>query len=318
MPPSIRLVPTFRDRLNALPKTTASLSPLTPLSPSVQPIRSEIPNRQTQLMAILNVTPDSFSDGGIHPADPASLDPYLESLLSAGVTILDIGGQSTRPHASEVSSEEEIARILPMIQHIRSQSKYDNLVLSIDTYRSSVAEASIGAGANIVNDVSAGTLDPAMLPLVARLGCTIMLMHMRGTPKTMTGLTSYPNGIIDGVGQELLTRVAAAEAAGVRRWRIILDPGIGFAKTQAQNLELLKRFGELRAYEGLRGIPWVMGASRKGFIGKITGVQEASKRVMGTAATVCAAVQGGVDIVRVHDTREMAEVTNMADAIWRV
>ena len=268
-------------------------------------------------MAILNLTPDSFSDGGIHPTEASALITYLENLVSAGVTILDIGGQSSRPHAQDISAEEEIARILPTIKHIRSQSSFDKLVLSIDTYRASVAAAAVEAGANIVNDVSAGTLDTDMLPLVAKLGCTVVLMHMRGTPSTMNRMTSYPTGIIEGVGQELVQRVAAAEAAGIRRWRMILDPGIGFAKNQAQNLELLRRFGELRAYEGLRGIPWVVGASRKGFIGKITGVSEPSERVMGTAATVCAAIQNGADIVRVHDVNEMAQVTKMANAIWR-
>ena len=269
-------------------------------------------------MAIINLTPDSFSDGGAHPEDSASLKPFLDSLLSNGANMLDIGGQSTRPNADEVTSEEEMARVLPMIEYIRSQPAYEKLVLSIDTYRASVAEAAISAGANIVNDVSAGTMDPAMLPLVAKLGCTVVLMHMRGTPKTMMRMTSYPNGIIEGVAQELLARVAAAEAAGVRRWRMILDPGIGFAKSQTHNLELLRRFGELRAYEGLKGIPWVVGASRKGFIGKITGVPAASERVMGTAATVCAAIRGGADIVRVHDVKQMTEVTKMANAIWRV
>ena len=268
-------------------------------------------------MAILNLTPDSFSDGGIRSAEVSSIDRYLELLTSAGVTILDIGGQSSRPHATEVSSEIEIARVIPTIKHIRSQRAFDNLALSIDTYRAPVAAAAIEAGANIVNDVSAGTLDPEMLPLMARLGCTVVLMHMRGDPSTMNGLVSYPTGIIDGVGTELLARVAAAEAAGVRRWRMILDPGIGFAKNHEQNLELLRKFGDLRNFEGLQGIPWVVGASRKGFIGKVTGVAKPDERVMGTAATVCAAIQGGADIVRVHDLKEMAELAKMADAIWR-
>ncbi|KAG6993916.1 origin recognition complex subunit [Physcia stellaris] len=316
-PPSARLIPTFRDRLEALPKPHPPLSPLIPLSSSVDPLRSESPSRRTQLMAVLNLTPDSFSDGGLYPTEVSALIPYLESLVSAGVTFLDIGGQSSRPNAPDVSPEEEIARVLPTIKHIRSQSSFDKLVLSIDTYRASVAAAAIEAGANVVNDVSAGTLDAEMLPLVAKLGCTVVLMHMRGTPSTMNRMTSYPTGIVEGVGQELVQRVAAAEAAGIRRWRMILDPGIGFAKNQAQNLELLRRFGELRAYEGLKGIPWVVGASRKGFIGKITGVSEPSERVMGTAATVSTAIQGGADIVRVHDVNEMAQVTKMADAIWR-
>ena len=319
-PSSARLEPTFRDQHEALPRSIPPLSPLTPMfsSPSTSLLRSEAPDRPTQLMAVLNLTPDSFSDGGTQSADVSYIDPYLERLTSAGVTILDIGGQSSRPHAPDVSSEEEIARVVPTIRHIRSQSAFNNLALSIDTYRAPVAAAAIEAGANIVNDISAGTLDPEMLPLMARLGCTVVLMHSRGNPSTMNGLTSYPTGIIDGVGKGLLARVAAAEAAGVRRWRMILDPGIGFAKNQEQSLELLRNFGDLRAYEGLQGIPWVVGASRKGFIGKVTGVAQPDERVMGTAATVCAAIQGGADIVRVHDMKEVAELAKMADAIWRV
>ena len=318
MPPSATFVPTFRDRLKALPQHDPLLSPLTPLSTNLSVIRSERLDRKTRRMAIMNLTPDTFSDGGARPNEPSTLKSYLDSLLLDEADMLDIGGQSTRPNADEVTSEEEIARVLPTIKYIRSQAAYKKLILSIDTYRASVAEAAISAGADIVNDVSAGTMDPEMLPLIARLGCTVILMHMRGTPKTMVGMTSYPNGIIEDVAQELLARVAAAEAAGIRRWRMILDPGIGFAKSQTHNLELLRRFGDLRAYEGLRGIPWVVGASRKGFIGKITGVTAANERVMGTAATVCAAIQGGADIVRVHDVKQMTEVTKMANAIWRV
>ena len=319
-PPSARLLPTFRDWHEALPKASPALSPLTPLSrtPHTSLLRSEAPNRQTQLMAILNLTPDSFSNDGLDLSNVPSIDTYLERLRSAGVTILDIGGQSSRPHAPEVSSEEEIARVVPTIKYIRSQKAFQDFTLSIDTYRAPVAEAAVEAGVHIVNDVSAGTLDREMLPLMARLGCTVVLMHMRGDPSTMSRLTSYPKGIIDGVGKELLARVAAAEAAGVRRWRMILDPGIGFAKNQKQNLELLRKFSDLRAYEGLQGIPWVVGASRKTFIGNVTGVDNPNERVMGTAATVCAAIQGGADIVRVHDIKEMAESAKMADAIWRV
>lgn len=269
-------------------------------------------------MSILNLTPDSFSDGGQHTNEPASLLSTLNGFLSNGVSIIDIGGQSTRPNALQVSTDEELSRVLPVIKFIRAQSAFDEISISIDTYRASVAEAAVLAGANIVNDVSAGKMDENMLPTVARLGCTIVLMHMRGTPQTMTSLTDYPSGVIEGVSHELLARVTAAEEAGIRRWRIMLDPGIGFAKTQAQNLELLRRLGELRRKEGLRGLPWVVGASRKGFIGKITGVEKASERAWGTAATVAAAVQGGADVVRVHDVVEMSQVAKMSDAIWRV
>ena len=269
-------------------------------------------------MGILNLTPDSFSDGGLHTTDPSSIQLTLDKALSAGVSILDIGGQSTRPHAPQISAEEELSRILPTIKSVRSQPRFDKLAISVDTYRASVAAAAIADGANIINDVSAGLLDPEMLPTAAKLGCTIVLMHMRGTPDTMTSLTSYPDGPINGVASELLERVAAAEKAGIRRWRIILDPGIGFAKTEAQNLELLRRFDELRDWEGLRGLPWVVGPSRKRFIGRITRVEEARERTWGTAAAVTAAVRGGADVVRVHDVGEMAQVVRMADAIWRV
>ena len=272
-------------------------------------------------MAILNLTPDSFSDGGLHSTvDPK---PQINALRSYAthkhpVTILDIGGQSTRPHATPISPEEELSRVLPTIKALRSDPSFQKMAVSIDTYRAFVAAEAVKAGADIINDVSAGQLDPEMLPTIARLGCTCVLMHMRGTPETMSTLTSYPDGVINGVGNELLERIRDAEKAGIRRWRMILDPGIGFAKTQAQNLELLRRFSELRDFEGLRGFPWVVGASRKGFIGKITGVQDAKERKWGTATTVAAAIQGGADIVRVHDVREMGEVMAMADAIWRI
>lgn len=269
-------------------------------------------------MAILNLTPDSFSDGNLHPTDPNSLLPTLKEFLRAGVSILDIGGQSTRPHALQITAEEEISRVLPTIKFIRSMPEFDKMAISIDTYRASVADAAISVGANIVNDVSAGRMDSRMLPKIAELGCTVILMHMRGTPETMTTLIDYPSGVVDGVGSELLERVVAAEKAGIRRWRIILDPGIGFAKNKAQNLEVLRYFWKLRRYAGLQGLPWAIGASRKNFIGTITGVQTPRERSWGTAATITVAIQGGADIVRVHDVVQMAQVAKMADAIRRV
>lgn len=264
------------------------------------------------------MTPDSFSDGGLHTVGSSSMQSILDRTVSAGISILDIGGQSTRPRAPQVSADEELSRILPTIKSIHSQPAFNKMAISVDTYRASVAAAAIAAGASIVNDVSAGQMDPDMLPTIANLGCTVVLMHMRGTPDTMASLTSYPDGVINGVATELLERLNAAEKAGIRRWRIILDPGIGFAKNESQNLEILRRFNELRNWEGLQGFPWVVGASRKGFIGRITGVKEARERVWGTAATVTAAVKGGADIVRVHDVEEMVQVAKMADAIWRV
>ena len=272
-------------------------------------------------MTVLNLTPDSFSDGGANGAvDKDSILGDLEQQLAQknAMSILDIGGQSTRPGASEVSVDEELDRIIPTIETIRAQSSLDKLALSVDTYRASVAEKAVKAGANIINDVSAGQLDPNMLQTIAKLGCTCILMHMRGTPKTMHTLTDYPDGVIEGVGQELSARVEEAEKAGIRRWRIILDPGIGFAKTQDQNLEILRRFDDLRKFKGLHSLPWVLGASRKAFIGRITGVQEPRERTWGTSACIVAAVMAGADIVRVHDVKEMGQVAAMADAIYRV
>ena len=308
----------FETLLSRLTKSNSSLSPTISLSSKTQSILSQSPTRPTHIMAIVNLTPDSFSDGGLHGIAPSSLLPTLNAYLSAGVSIIDVGGQSTRPGAPQVSSDEELSRVLPIIQFIRSQPIFDRIAISVDTYRASVAEAAVIAGANIVNDVSAGQMDQNMLSTVAKLGCTVILMHMRGTPQTMTTQTTYPAGVLEGVAAELRERVREAEEAGIRRWRIMLDPGIGFAKNQAQNLELLRRFAELRDSKALVGLPWVVGASRKKFIGTITGVKTPSERAWGTASTVVAAIQGGADIVRVHDVEEMTQVAKMADAIWRV
>ena len=320
VPPIPNAIANLQEVLDYIPKSEDQLSPLTPLSSHLAPISCQNPRRPTHLMAVLNLTPDSFSDGGLHSAtSPTSSLPSLQAYLAQKkpITFLDIGGQSTHPHAPEVTPEEELSRILPTIRAIRSDPSFNKLAISVDTYRASVAVAAIEAGADIINDVSAGQLDPLMLQTIARLGGTCILMHMRGTPQTMNKLTDYPNGIINGVGRELLARVREAEKAGIRRWRIMLDPGIGFAKTAAQNIEILRRFSELRNLEGLQGFPWVVGASRKRFIGTITGVEEASKRTWGTAAAVAAAVQGGADVVRVHDVEEMGQVVKMTEAIWR-
>lgn len=272
-------------------------------------------------MAILNMTPDSFSDGGLHsPTDLAGITSTVRQFIASGATIIDIGGESTRPNAPPVSEEEELSRVIPAIRHIRTSiPEAVNVAISIDTYRARVAAEACAAGADIINDVSAGTLDPEMLPTMARTGKSVILMHMRGDPSTMTKLTDYPEGVVEGVGSELRARVRVAEAAGIRRWRIILDPGIGFAKTQAQNLTLLREMQRLRTgIEGLDNFPWLVGTSRKGFIGRITGVEKASERVWGTAAAVTASVAGGADIARVHDVAEMSQVVKMADAIYRV
>lgn len=312
-------VKSLHRHFSQLPPSEEPLSSMTPLAEFMPHISALQSQRNTRIMSILNVTPDSFSDGGknYNIAEATLADTVIKH-IDAGATIIDVGGQSTRPGSVQVSSDEELSRILPAVRLIRSLPEAKNVAISIDTYRADVAEESIKAGADIINDVSAGVMDDAMLPTVAKLGCTICLMHMRGTPETMNSLTSYPDGIVDTVGRELLERVHKAEEAGIRRWRIILDPGIGFAKTQEHNLQLLRQGAALRDFPGLRGLPWLVGTSRKAFVGRITDVKEAKDRVWGTAAAVTAAIQGGADIIRVHDVKEMAQVAKMADAIWRV
>ncbi|KAK3398732.1 putative multifunctional folic acid synthesis protein [Sordaria brevicollis] len=308
-----------RDLLSALPPSSTPITTMTPLSSHGHPpIQALNPSRKTHVMAILNMTPDSFSDGGQHGS--STLESTIQSFLDAGATMIDVGGQSTAPRTVQVSAEEETARVIPAIRMIREKFSHRDVLISVDTYRASVAEAAVAAGADIVNDVSGGSMDPEMLPTVARLGSTICLMHMRGTPANMSSLNEYPEekgGLIGGIARELVDRVAAAEAAGIRRWRIVLDPGLGFAKVGPQNVDVLRHLEELRSWPGLQGLPWLVGSSRKSFIGQVTGVPTPKERIWGTAATVAAAVQGGADVVRVHDVKEMAQVVAMADAIWR-
>ncbi|KAG9241844.1 folic acid synthesis protein-like protein [Calycina marina] len=310
-----------QDYLNALPESEG-VSTVTPLTPEMEPLRALKVDRKTQVMSIINITPDSFSDHRALDTVKNTVSEIVASVQNKAVAIVDIGGQSTAPGATHVVPSTEAIRVQPLIKQLQGHRSLMELArkhfaISIDTFYASVARAAISSGADIINDVSAGAMDPHMLDVMARSGKTVILMHMRGTPATMNQLTDYPDGLIPTIAAELLQRIAAAEGAGVRRWRIILDPGIGFAKTAAQNLEVLQRLDELRHWPGLIGFPWVVGSSRKGFIGNITGVQRPDQRLMGTAATVAAAVQGGADIVRVHDAEEMAQVTKMADAIWR-
>ncbi|KAJ6154352.1 hypothetical protein N7485_012721 [Penicillium canescens] len=311
---------TYSAHLAALTPPDPTPVSTTPISPNFQSLHATDPKRSTHIMAILNLTPDSFSDGGKHsPTDLTYITETVHKMIAAGATIIDIGGESTRPGSTPVGAEEEIARVVPAIHHIRTNiPEAANIAISIDTYRARVAEAACAAGADIINDVSAGLLDADMLPTVARIGKSIILMHMRGTPQTMNQLHDYPNGVITEVAAELRGRLAAAEEAGIRRWRMILDPGLGFAKVQPQDLEILRELPKLRGMPGLECLPWLMGPSRKRFIGTLTGVTTPRDRVWGTAATVSASVAGGADIVRVHDVHEMWQVAKVADAIYRV
>jgi len=298
------------------------MHPITYLSPSLPFLQVQNTERKTHIMSILNITPDSFSDGGLlNPDDLTTITATVKSHIASGATILDIGGQSTRPHAQLLTPDQELARVLPVLRHIKTNiPEAQNIAISLDTFHAPVVRACAEENLiDIINDVSAGTLDPDMLRTAAEFKKTIVLMHMRGTPATMNKLTSYPDGFMSTVAKELGARVTAALEAGIPPWRIILDPGIGFAKNMDQNLLLLKAgVRVLRKQDTmLRYLPWLVGTSRKGFIGKITGVEEAGERVWGTAACVAFAVAGGADVVRVHDVREMAEVVRMADGVYR-
>ena len=268
---------------------------------------------RSYLMGVLNVTPDSFSDGGEFNTVEAAL-AQAKALVEAEMDILDIGGQSTRPGSGQVSLEEECDRVIPIIKAIRT-STHDwlrDIPISIDTTRAEVARAAIEAGADIINDISGGTFDPEILKVAAETDAFIILMHLRGTPETMQQMTDY-----DDLMGELVSFLAAqadqAVEAGVDPKKIAIDPGIGFAKTVAQNITILR---ELEALKKL-GCPILVGTSRKSFIGKLLNQPEAKARVWGTAATLDCAIAHGADILRVHDGPQMRDVCRMADVLWR-
>jgi dihydropteroate synthase len=264
--------------------------------------------QQTYLMGILNVTPDSFSDGGLFNTLEAAVD-QAQRLEAAGADLLDIGGQSTRPKAEDVSLQTELDRVIPLIEAIRQESE---LPISVDTTKAAVAAAAIAAGADLINDISGATYDSEMLATVAQLGVPIVLMHIRGTPQTMQQMTDYQD-LVGEIVSWLKLRIEAAVVAGIARHRIAIDPGLGFAKTGPQNIELLRN---LSAFQSL-GCPILVGPSRKSFIGQILNRPDPQQRVWGTAAACCGAIAGGADILRVHDGPEMADVCRVADAIWR-
>lgn len=269
---------------------------------------------RTYLMGILNVTPDSFSDGGDFNTLSAAL-AQAQQLITSGVDILDIGGQSTRPGAPEISLEEELNRVLPVVQALRQEESNPNssIPISVDTTRSAVARAAVSAGADLVNDISGGSFDPDMFSVIAELGVPIVIMHLRGTPQTMQQLTNYQD-LMGEIYQFLESRIDAAVSAGVDRSKIIVDPGIGFAKTYNQNLEILRHLTTFRALN----VPILVGPSRKSFIGHILNQPDPKARVWGTAAACCAAIAGSADILRVHDVPEMRDVCRVADALFRI
>ncbi|MEA5626164.1 dihydropteroate synthase [Nostoc sp. UHCC 0251] len=264
--------------------------------------------QRTYLMGILNVTPDSFSDGGEFNTTSAAL-VQAQALVAAGADIIDVGGQSTRPGAKQITLAEELDRVLSVLQVLRPEI---SVPISVDTTRAAVARASVEAGADIINDISGGTFDFEMLPTVADLGVPIILMHIRGTPQTMQQQTDYQD-LLGEIYNFLAGQIKVATAAGIDLDKIIIDPGIGFAKNYEQNLEIFRR---LRSLSPLN-CPILVGASRKSFIGRILNQPDPKARVWGTAAACCAAIFNGADILRVHDVQEMRDVSLVADALLR-
>ena len=262
-------------------------------------------DRVPLVMGVLNVTPDSFSDGGKF-ATPSAAVARAHEMISQGATLIDIGGESTRPGAARISAQEQIQRIIPVIE----QLKNCGALLSVDTTRAAVARAAINAGAHLINDISGGLDDPGMLKCAAELSVPIVLMHTRGQPANMQTMTDYVDVTAE-VIDHLAGRKQAAIEAGIAAHRVLLDPGIGFAKTMGHNLILLKRLQEFKRLNQ----PLLLGTSRKSFIGKITGEDEPSRRLFGTAATISWCVTNGAAIVRVHDVAEMVKVVGMSQAI---
>ncbi|MDP3876430.1 MAG: dihydropteroate synthase [Methylobacter sp.] len=259
-------------------------------------------------MGILNVTPDSFSDGGKYSGLAAALQ-QVELMLSEGVDMIDIGGESTRPGSEPVSANEQIERVVPVIKAIRQQLASD-ILISIDTTLSAVAKAALDAGADIINDVSGGRADAAILTLAAATGAPIILMHSQGEPKTMQDSPYYHN-VVEEVLSALDESINAALKAGIKKEAIAIDPGIGFGKRKQDNLDLLAHLDRLVA----TGFPVLLGTSRKRFMGTICAINEPSELVTATAVTTALGVMAGVQMFRVHDVKENRQAADVAWAI---
>ncbi|HKM67117.1 MAG TPA: dihydropteroate synthase [Candidatus Acidoferrum sp.] len=274
------------------------------------PSRTLLLDERTLVMGVLNVTPDSFSDGGKFFRTGDAVKAAL-AMQRAGADILDIGAESTRPGSAGISVEEELQRLLPVLRALRGRLK---IPISIDTQKAGVAEVALAAGAEILNDISGLKNDPRIAEVAARFGVPLILMHMRGTPRTMQK-QPFAKDVVNDVARGLRQAVAMARRAGVRKSQIILDPGIGFGKNFAQNYELLAKLPALAKL----GYPLLVGTSRKGFLGATLARDgkpaPAEERIWGTAATVTASILQGAHIVRVHDVGEMAQVAKVADCL---
>lgn len=257
-------------------------------------------------MGILNITPDSFSDGGVHFDRSSAVDCGIR-MVDDGADIIDIGGESTRPGSEPVSLDEELHRTLPVIESLASKVK---VPISIDTYKADVAQRALDAGASIVNDISGLRFDPEMPAVVSHYGVPVVIMHMKGSPKDMQQDPSY-TALIPDILEFMRSRIAFAVKAGIPEDRIIIDPGVGFGKTFDHNLEILHNLDKFISL----GRPILVGPSRKAFIGKILDNAPATQRIEGTAAAVAISIIQGANLVRVHDIKEMAKVAKVADAI---
>ncbi|MDE0300048.1 MAG: dihydropteroate synthase [Candidatus Poribacteria bacterium] len=258
-------------------------------------------------MGILNVTPDSFSDGGRY-SDVAAAISHAKEMVEDGADVIDIGGESSRPGASPASKDEELARVLPVVEGLAGEI---SVPLSIDTCKAEVARRAIEAGAHIVNDITALQGDAEMANVVAGMNTGVILMHMRGSPRTMQHSPVYDD-VVSEISSWLLCRIQYAESKGIPPDHIVIDPGIGFGKTVDHNLEILRRLEEFRHLEK----PMLIGTSRKSFIGKILNLP-VNNRIEGTAATISWAIAHGADMVRVHDVKIMHRVVRMTDVLYR-
>jgi dihydropteroate synthase len=274
------------------------------------PLRTLVLGQRTMVMGVLNVTPDSFSDGGKF-LQPESAVEQAFAIERAGADLLDVGGESTRPGSNETSASVELDRILPVLEALRGRLK---IPISVDTRRASVAELAVSAGAELVNDVSGLNSDPRIAEVAARHGVPLILMHMRGEPGTMQA-GPFAREVMKDVMQGLRKSVEIARKAGVAKSQIVLDPGIGFGKSFAQNYELLQKLPQLAKL----GYPLLVGTSRKGFLGATLARDgkpaSPEERIWGTAATVTASISNGAHIVRVHDVTEMVQVARVADCL---
>jgi dihydropteroate synthase len=265
-------------------------------------------DRKTFIMGVVNVTPDSFSDGGVYFERDAAISCSIR-MVEEGADLIDVGGESTRPGSLPVDAEEETRRVVPVIEGL---AKMTDIPVSIDTYKADVARRALDAGASMVNDISGLRFDSGMAEIVACRNVPVVIMHIKGTPRNMQEDPVY-EALIPEIIEYLMTCKRIATESGIREDMIVIDPGIGFGKTCAHNLEIIRNLHEFLSL----GNPLLLGPSRKAFIGKVLGDIQASWRLEGTAAAVAVAIVNGANIVRVHDVKEMVKVAKVADAIKR-